>query len=59
MLKALGAVSACGRVLGILVCYIIAHFSDYKKDNTAIMVIQFGPAYLAVFQALLIWIFLP
>lgn len=59
MRKYLGAIYACGRVLGILVCYMIATLSNFAQDDTEHIFVFFGPAYISVIQAILVKFYLP
>lgn len=59
MRKYLGAIYSCGRVLGILICYLIATLSKYSKDITEHIIVFFGPAYISIIQAILVRFYLP
>jgi MFS family permease len=57
--KKMGAVYSAGRILGILICYLISELFNYTEDETEHIIVFFGPAFLALIQAILIRIYLP
>lgn len=57
--KPFGAIYSSARILGILICYVIAEIFDYRKDETEHVVVFFGLAFLALVQAILIFLYLP